>query len=60
MMYGAQTLALKKAQGNKLEVAEMRMLRLMELDRIRNNTIILNKVHERWLKLCGHGMLREL
>ena len=29
LMYGAETWALKKAQENKLEVAEMRMLRLM-------------------------------
>ena len=29
LMYGAETWALKKAQENKLEVAEMRMLRWM-------------------------------
>ena len=40
LMYGAETWALKKAQGKKLEVAEIRMLRLIcgvtKLDKIRN------------------------
>ena len=40
MMYGAETLALKKAQENKLDAAEMRMLRCMsgvtKLDTLRN------------------------
>ena len=40
MMYGAETWAVKKAQENKLDVADMRMLRWMtgvtKLDRIRN------------------------
>ena len=40
LMYGAETWALKKAQENKLEVAEMRMLRWMygvsKLGKIRN------------------------
>ena len=39
MVYGAETRAVKKAQGKKLDVAEMRMLRWMsgvtKLDRIR-------------------------
>ena len=43
LMYGAETWALKKAQENKLEVAEMRMLRWMcgvtKLDKIRNERI---------------------
>ena len=70
-MYGAGTWALKKAQENKLEVAEMRMLRWMcgvtKLDKIRNERItgttkvgeITNKVQERILKWYGHGMRRE-
>ena len=61
-MYGAGTWALKKAQENKLEVAEMRMLRWMcgvtKLDKIRNERIrgttkvgeITKKVQERRLK----------
>ena len=59
LMYGAETWALKKAQENKLEVAEMRMLRCMcgvtKLDKIRNERIrgttkvgeITKKVQER-------------
>ena len=43
LMYGADSWTLKKAQGNKLEVAEMRMLRWMcgvtKLDKIRNERI---------------------
>ena len=45
MVYGAETYmcALKKAQGNKLEVTEMRMLRwvrgVTKLDNIRNERI---------------------
>ena len=43
LMYGAETWALKKVQENKLDVAEMRMLRWMfgvtKLDNIRNERI---------------------
>ena len=43
MMYGAETWAVKEAQENKLDVAEMRMLKWMsgvtKLDRIRNEII---------------------
>ena len=43
LMYGAETWALKKAQENKLEVAEMKMLRwvcgVAKLDNIRNERI---------------------
>ena len=71
LMYGAETWALKKAQENKLEVAEMRMLRWMcgvtKLDKIRNARIrgttkvgeITKKVQERRLKWYGHVMRRE-
>ena len=70
-MYGAETLALKKAQENKLEVAEIRMVRWMctvtKLDKIRNERIrgttkereITKKVQERRLKWYGHVMRRE-
>ena len=70
-MYGAQTLALKKAQETKLEVAEIRMIRMMcgvtKLDKIRNERIrgttkvgeITKKVQERRLKWYGHVMRRE-
>ena len=71
LMYGAETWALTKAQENKLEVADMRMLRWMcgvaELDKIRNERIrgttkvreITKKVQERRLKWYGHVMRRE-
>ena len=70
LMYGAETLALKKAQEKKLEVAEMRMLRWMcgvtKLDKIRNERIrgttkvgeITKKVQERRLKWYGYVMRR--
>ena len=70
-MYRAETWALKKAQENKLEVAEMRMLRWMcggtKLDKIRNERIrgntkvgeITKKVQERRLKCYGHVVRRE-
>ena len=59
LVYGAETRALEKAQGNKLEVAEMRMLRWMcgvtKQDKIRKKRIrgttkvgeIAKKVQER-------------
>ncbi len=63
-----ETWELKKAQGNKLKVAEMRMRRwmcgIMMLDKIRNERIrgttkvgeIAKKVQERRLKWYGHVM----
>ena len=66
-----ETWALKKAHGNKLEVAETRMLRWMcgvtRLDKIRNERIrrttkieeITQKVRERKLKWYGHVMRTE-
>ena len=62
LMYGAETWALKKAQENKLEVAEMRMLRWIINERIRGTTKvgeITKKVQERRLKWYGHVMRRE-
>ena len=71
LVYGADTWALKKAQENKLEVAEMRMLRWMcgvtKLDKIRNERIrrttkvgeITKKVQEIRLMWYGHVMRRE-
>ena len=62
---------MKKAQENKLDVAEMRMLRWMsgvsKLDRIRNERIrgttkvgeISKKVQESRLKWYGHVLRRE-
>ena len=61
-MYGAETWASKKAQENKLEVAEIRILQWMcgvtKLDKIRNDRIrgttkvgeIAKKVQERRLR----------
>ena len=66
LMYVPETWALKKAQENKLEVAEMRMLRWMcgvtKLDKIRNERKrgttkvweITKKIQERRLKWCWH------
>ena len=71
LMYGAETWALKTAQANKLEVAEIRMLRWMcgvtKLDKIRNERIrgttkvgeITKKVQEMRFKWHGHVMRRE-
>ena len=71
LMYGAETLTLKKAQEKKLKVAEMRMLRWMcrvtKQDNIRNERIrgttkvgeITKKVQERRSKWYGHVMRRE-
>ena len=69
-MYGAETWAVKKAQGKKFDVAEMRMLRWMsgvtKLDRIRSERIrgttkvgeISKKVQESRLKWYGHVLRR--
>ena len=67
LIYGAETWALKKAQENKLEVAEMRMCGVTKLDKIRNERIrgttkvgeITKKVQERRLKWYGQVMRRE-
>ena len=71
MMYGTETLAVKKAQEKKLDVAEMRMLRWMsgvtKLDRIGNERIrgttkvgeISKKLQESRLKWYGHVLRRE-
>ena len=71
LVYGAETWASKKALENKLEVAEMRMLRWMggvtKLDNIRNERIggttkvgeITKQVKENRLKWYGHVMTRE-
>ena len=70
LMCMVQTWAWKKAQGNKLEVAEMRMLRWMfrvtKLDKIRNRRIRCTtkvgenakEVQERRLKWYGQVMRR--
>ena len=72
LMYEAETCALKKAPENKLEVAEMRMLRWMcgvtKLDKINNDRIrrttkvggITKKVQEKRLKWYGNVMRTEL
>ena len=68
LMYGAEIWALKKAQENKLYVAEMRMLRWMcgvtKLDKIRNERIrgttkVGEITKERRLKWYGNVMRRE-
>ena len=70
MMYSAETWAVKKAQGKKLDVAEMRMLRWMsgvtKLDRIRNERIrgtpkvgeLSQTVPESRLRWYGHVLRR--
>ena len=70
-MNGAETLAVKKAQEKKLDVAELSMLRWMsgviKLDKIRNERIrrttrvgeISKKVQESRLKWYGHVLRRE-
>ena len=71
-VYGAETWALKKAQEEKLEVAEMKMLLwvcgVTKLDKVRNERIrwstkvgeIVKKVlQERKLKWYGHVVRRE-
>ena len=66
LMYGAETWALKKAQEKKVEVTEMKMLRLIgvvtKLDKISNERIRertkVGKITWR-LKWYGHVMRRE-
>ena len=71
LVYGAETLALKKGLDKKLDVAEMRMLRWMcgvtKLGKVIHERIggttrvgeIAKKVQERRLKWYGHVMRRE-
>ena len=71
MMYGAEILAVKKAQYFSCDVAEMRMLRWMcgftKLDRIRTERIrgttklgeMSKKVQESGLRWYGHVWRRE-
>ena len=71
MLYGAETWASKKAQEERLNVTEMKMLRWMsgvtKVDRIRNERIrgtvkvieISKKVQERRLQWYGHVMRRD-
>lgn len=71
LLYGAETWPIKKAQENKLEVAEMRMLRWMlgvtRRDKVRNNFIrgtakvteVTKKVQERRMRWFGHIKTRE-
>ena len=72
LVYGcSRSWAVKKAQENELDVAEIRMLRWMsgvtKLDRIRNERIrgttkvgeISKKVPESRLKWCGHVLRRK-
>ena len=62
MMYGAETWAVKKAQEEKLDVAEMRKLDRIRNERIRGTTKvgeISKKVQESRLKWYGHVLRRE-
>ena len=71
MLYGAETWPSKKAQEEKLNVAEMKMLRwacgVTRKDKIRNERIrgtikvteISKKIQERRLQWYGHVMRRE-
>ncbi|KAI5728881.1 hypothetical protein M8J77_001642 [Diaphorina citri] len=71
MLYGAETWPIKKRQEDRMNVAEMRMLRWMcgvtRMDRIRNTRIrgsvkvteISKKVQERRLQWFGHVERRE-
>ena len=71
VVFGAETWASKKAQENKLKVAEMRMLRWMcrvtKLDKIKHERVrgttkvgeITKKVQGRRLKWYGHVKRRE-
>ncbi|KAL1457438.1 hypothetical protein WDU94_007671 [Cyamophila willieti] len=71
MMYGAETWAMNKIHENRLEVAEMRMLRwscgVTRMDRIRNEVIRIKikvtemskKIQERRLQWYGHVEKRD-
>ncbi|XP_061649478.1 band 4.1-like protein 5 isoform X3 [Phyllopteryx taeniolatus] len=71
MMYGLETVALKRQQETELEVAEMKMLRfalgVTRLDQIRNELIrgtakvgcFGDKVRERRLRMFGHVQRRN-
>ncbi|KAK3569684.1 hypothetical protein QTP86_002614 [Hemibagrus guttatus] len=72
MLYGLETVSLKKRQESELEVAELKMLRfslgVTRLDRIRNEYIrgtahvghLGNKVREARLRWFGHVQRREM
>ncbi|MCJ8744561.1 hypothetical protein PDJAM_G00120230 [Pangasius djambal] len=71
MLYGLETVALRKRQESELEVAELKMLRfslgVMRLDRIRNEYIrgtahvgrLGDRVREARLRWFGHVQRRE-
>ncbi|MCI4385397.1 hypothetical protein PGIGA_G00049970 [Pangasianodon gigas] len=71
MLYGLETVALRKRQESELEVAELKMLRfslgVTRLDRIRNDYIrgtahvgrLGDKVREARLRWFGHVQRRE-
>ncbi|KAK3541125.1 hypothetical protein QTP86_015736 [Hemibagrus guttatus] len=71
MLYGLETVSLRKRQGSELEVAELKMLRfslgVTRLDRIRNEYIrgtahvgrLRDKVRETRLRWFGHVQRRE-
>ncbi|KAK3522167.1 hypothetical protein QTP70_026987, partial [Hemibagrus guttatus] len=71
MLYGLETVSLRKRQGSELEVAELKMLRfslgVTRLDRIRNEYIrgtahvgrLGDKVREARLRWFGHVQRRE-
>ncbi|KAK3526491.1 hypothetical protein QTP70_029992, partial [Hemibagrus guttatus] len=72
MLYGLETVSLKKRQESELEVAELKMLRfslgVTRLDRIRNEYIrgtahvghLGNKVREARLRWFGHVQRRDI
>ncbi|XP_068229381.1 uncharacterized protein [Palaemon carinicauda] len=71
MMYGAETWAIKKPEEKKMDVAEMRMLRLMcegtrrhkiRIKVIRGNKVVRklsDKIQESRLRWYGHVMRRD-
>ncbi|KAK3557825.1 hypothetical protein QTP86_002923 [Hemibagrus guttatus] len=72
MLYGLETVSLRKRQESELEVAELKMLRfslgVTRLDRIRNEYIrgtahvgrLGDKVREARLRWFGHVQRREM